>query len=415
MRSVRKPRLLWANCYCLLDTSSGASISVREMLRQLARMGFEVAIIGATIFDSETGMSVLPANWKKRLETVDILVLSDPPLVHKLLMTNSHIRDRMMVFEEAKWYELYLHTLDSFSPDIVWFYGGRPFDYLIADEAKHRGIPVAAYLANGNYTKTRWCRDVDLIVCDSQATAGYYRARNGISPLPVGKFIDPDAVVAQEHVRRNTLFVNPSLEKGAALVVQIAMRLEKQRPDIRFEVVSSRGNWSELVRSISALMGTPRDALENVLLTRHATDMRPVYARARIVLAPSLWWESGSRVLAEAMLNAVPAIVTDRGGNVEMIGGGGVTIALPERFYQKPYMQLLDQALLDHVVGSIIELYDSESTYNGYIERAGAAGKSLHDMASSSQKLLHVMRRLLPSDAIPSGFDVPTASPSDRS
>jgi len=385
------------------------------MLHQLVKMGYDVAIIGATIFDSPTGMSVLPENWKKRLETVDILDLSDPPLVHKLLMTGSHIRDRMTAMEEAKWYEFYVHALDRFKPDIVWFYGGRPFDYLIADEAKHRGVPVAAYLANGNYTKTRWCRDVDLIVCDTQATAGYYRERNGISPVPVGKFIEPESVVAGDHVRRNTLFVNPSLEKGAALVVQIALLLEKLRPDIQFEVVASRGNWPELVRSISALMGTPRDALENVLLTRHVTDMRPVYARARIVLAPSLWWESGSRVLAEAMLNAIPAIVTDRGGNGEMIGGGGVTIALPDRFYQKPYTQLLDQALLDHFAGYIIEFYDSESSYNEYIERAREAGKSLHNMESSSQKLFDALSRLLSSDAFHSGFCVPSALTSERS
>ena len=31
-----KPRFLWANVYCLLDSSSGASLLVREMLRQLA-------------------------------------------------------------------------------------------------------------------------------------------------------------------------------------------------------------------------------------------------------------------------------------------------------------------------------------------------------------------------------------------
>jgi len=31
-----KPRLLWANVYCLLDSLSGASMLVREILRQLA-------------------------------------------------------------------------------------------------------------------------------------------------------------------------------------------------------------------------------------------------------------------------------------------------------------------------------------------------------------------------------------------
>jgi len=54
-----KPRILWANAYCLMDTSSGASMSVREILKQLAVRGFDVCILGATNFDSESGSKVL--------------------------------------------------------------------------------------------------------------------------------------------------------------------------------------------------------------------------------------------------------------------------------------------------------------------------------------------------------------------
>ena len=117
---------------------------MREMLRQLVCYGYDVEVIGATVFDAEIGMSILPENWKRGLEKTDILELLDTPLVHKLLMTKSHKRDAMTALEEAKWYEFYLHTLDTFQPDLVWFYGGRPLDYLISDEARHRGISVAA-------------------------------------------------------------------------------------------------------------------------------------------------------------------------------------------------------------------------------------------------------------------------------
>lgn len=55
----RKPRLLWANVYCLLDTSSGASMAVREMLLQLARRGYEIAVLGATVFDNPRGITRL--------------------------------------------------------------------------------------------------------------------------------------------------------------------------------------------------------------------------------------------------------------------------------------------------------------------------------------------------------------------
>ena len=371
-------------------------MSVREMLRQLAFCGYEVEVIGATIFDAGSGMSALPEHWKNRLKKTDILELRDTPLVHKLLMTNSHQRDAMTSIEEAKWYEFYLHLLDSFKPDLVWFYGGRPFDYLISDEAKQRGIPVAAYLVNGNYAKTRWCRDVDLIVTDTKATAEYYYCKNGLTLTPVGKFIDPVAVVASEHSRQNILFVNPSLEKGAAIVVQIAMELEKQRTDIQFEVVESRGNWCDLVQYISSRMDSPREHLNNVLVTKHARDMRPVYSRARILLAPSLWWESGSRVLAEAMLNAIPSIVTDNGGNAEMIGEGGITIALPARYHEKPYAELLTPELLDQFVRHIVQLYDNEPLYIDYTDRARAAGVTLHKMDNSARKLIEALDGLIP-------------------
>ena len=390
----RQPRLLWANVYCLLDSSSGASMSVREMLRQLVGNGYEVEVIGATIFDAESGMSALPQEWKKRLATTDILELNDSPLRHKLLMTNSYQRDAMTALEEAKWYEFYLYTLDTFKPDVVWFYGGRPFDYLISDEAKQRGIPVAAYLVNGNYTKTRWCRDVNCIITDTRATADYYHRKKGLTLTPVGKFIDPARVVAAELLRRNILFVNPTLEKGAALVIQIAMQLERQRPDIQFEVVESRGNWRGLVEYVSARIGTPRTSLSNVRVMQHCLDMRPLYSRARILLAPSLWWESGSRVLAEAMLNAIPALVTDNGGNREMVAEGGIAIALPANYHVKPYTELLTSELLERFVMEIICCYDDEQFYQTLVTQAHMVGEQRHAMASSARKLVEAFNQL---------------------
>ncbi|WP_280565432.1 hypothetical protein, partial [Chromohalobacter sp. 48-RD10] len=59
----RKPRILWANPYCLLDTSSGASMSIREMLRQLAERGYDIGVVGATSFDAPKGTHRLTRIW----------------------------------------------------------------------------------------------------------------------------------------------------------------------------------------------------------------------------------------------------------------------------------------------------------------------------------------------------------------
>jgi glycosyltransferase involved in cell wall biosynthesis len=381
-------RVLWANVYCLLDTSSGASMSVREMLRQLAFSGYEVEVLGATVFDSASGMSRLPADWAGRLEKTDILDVADGPLKHRLLMTRSFMRDSMTALEEAKWYEFYLDTIDRYKPDLVWFYGGRPFDWLIPDEARARGIRTAAYLVNGNYTKTRWCRDVEIIITDSTSTASYYHRKNGLHLIPVGKFIDPVTVVASEHTRKHILFVNPSLEKGAAIVIQLALALEKVRPDIRFEVVESRGNWRQLVQVVCRALNLPEKQPENVVVTQNTTDMRPVYGRARVVLAPSLWWESGSRVLAEAMLNGIPAIVTDIGGNAEMIGDGGIKVNLPETCYRKPYTELLLPVHIALFTEHIVRFYNDENFYSDYVDRARHAGETLHNLGRNTRRLV---------------------------
>jgi glycosyltransferase involved in cell wall biosynthesis len=391
---VHKPRILWANTFCLLDTSSGASISAREMLRQLAFHGYDVCIVGATIFDSEKGISRFPENWKSMVsEKNNILQVHDAPLEHKLFATKSTRRSEMTAKEADLWFSLYVQTLDAFKPDLVFFYGGQTLDLLIPDEARQRNIPSAAYLVNGNYNGARWYRDVTLIITDSQATADFYERQDGIKPVPVGTFIEPSTVTAIEQTRKNLLFINPSLEKGASIVIQLAMLLEKKRPDIQFEVVESRGNWQALVKLITSQSGdAPREELSNVIVTPNTNDMRPIYGRARLILAPSLWWESGSRVLAEAMLNAIPAIVTDRGGSPEMIGIGGMKIQLPDVCHEKPYTAFPKPELLQPLVERIIQLYDDERFYNDYVIRAKHVGETLHNMANSTQRLIQAFK-----------------------
>lgn len=392
---LRKPRILWASLSALVDTSSGAAISVREMLRQLAFNGYEVAVVGATIFDSEQGLSRLPEHWKSLLDTGDYFTVTDDPLLHHLLQTKSTKLSEMTLRESGKWMALYQKMLDSFKPDLLYFYGGMAIELLISDEARQRGIPVAMYLANGSYDGSRWCRDVDLVVTNSEATATYYRRTFAIESAMVGRFVNPSTVIAAQHQRTNLLFVNPSLEKGAAIVIRLAMALEKRRPDILFEVVESRGAWPALVSKVTSMLGEGREQLDNVLVTPNTTDMRPVYGRARLLLAPSLWWESSGRVAVEAMMNGIPALVTDRGGLPEMVGGGGIRIQLPEKFYEKPWNRLPRGEVLEPLVETIIRLHDDEVYYNSFVSKALQVAETLHHIGASTERLMQAFEPLI--------------------
>nr|WP_298968090.1 glycosyltransferase family 4 protein [uncultured Halomonas sp.] len=391
----RKPRLLWANLFCLLDTSSGASMSVRQMLLQLVKSGYEVEVLGATVFDDTKGMGTLKAQFPQLENHLHQLIeAEDSALLHQLVVTYSTKRNHVTAHEEDLWYLQYCYLLDNFKPDIVWLYGGQTHDFLIADEARVRGIPTAFYLANGNYKAARWCRDIDLILTDSQATADMYRERIGFVPQPVGKFIDPDVFVADHHERQRLLFVNPNWAKGASAVVQLALKLEQERPDITLEVVEARADWSAVLQEATQLLGEPRDRLSNVVVTGNTSDMRPVYERARVLLAPSLWWESGARVLAEAMLNGIPAIVSNHGGSAGLIEDGGIVLDFPNACHEPPYKHLLSDEELQPLYDAVISFYDDESLYQSYVERAKKVGAQKHHIEKTTERLLTALSPL---------------------
>ncbi len=389
----RKPRILWANVHCLLDSSSGASISARAMLKQLALKGYEIQIVSAGVFDSPKGISKLQDQWSElKAKVGEVIKINDESLTHHLLMTQNTQRDLMTSHEETLWFNLYSHMLDTFRPDLVFYYGGQASDFHVATEARNRAIPVMFYLVNGNYGGYRWCQDVDLIITDSQATAHMYRENGDYTVYPVGTFIEPHTVVSTEHSRERVLFINPSLEKGAGIVIQLAILLAEQRPDIQFEVVESRGNWGELVKLVSQnAMGKLQDKLTNVIVTPNTSDMRPIYGRARMLLAPSLWWESGARVLAEAMLNGIPAIVTDFGGSPEMIQDGGIKLALPSECHTKPFINLPKAELLQPLIDRVIRLYDDPDYYVSLCAKASRVGQTTHSLERNTERLIQAI------------------------
>lgn len=403
----RKPRILWANLYCLLDTSSGASITVRQMLKQLTKAGYEVEVLGATVFDHPQGTQLFQSMSKVVEESGKLVKIKDDSLTHQLIVTKNTYRSNISATDEDNWHRQYIYLLDSFKPDIVWFYGGQPLELLIADEARARGVPSAFYLANGNYKSPRWCRDVDLILCDSQATSKMYRETVGFVATPLGKFIDSQEFIAEQHERKRLLFVNPSFEKGASIVIQLALQLENTRPDIEIEVVEARADWQQVLCITTRNLGKERSSLSNVIVTPNTSDMRKPYSRARMLLAPSLWWESSGRVLAEAMLNGIPAIITNRGGMPEMIDDAGIKLDLPETCYEQPYQHLLSEQELAPLVEAVTAFYDSEVHYQTYVARAERVGREKHHISVSTKRLTQALAPLVAQKAGNKDFRVP--------
>lgn len=392
----RQPRVLWASTSCLLDISGGALRSIRQILKELASNSHEAAILGATIFTVPEASKAIKNAYNQCISNNESsLILEDEPLIHHLLITRSLKIGDFCSDEQVEWFTLYIEALEDFRPDIVFFDGGFPFDYLIPTEARIRGIPTASYVTHTTFTGTRWCGDVDIIITDSHATARLYEKRSGLRPIPVGKFIDPNGVIAETNSRKRITFVNPSLHKGVTITAMLAVLLERRRPDIVFEIVGSVENWRTTVASITASLGSERRSLSNAIETPFTDDMRAVYAHSRILLAPSLGYESSGRVLAEAMLNGIPTLSTDSGGMLEMIGDGGIVLDLPDRLMERPYNNVPTPRELASTIAHIERLYDDDTFYADLSRKAYEVGRTRHSIAASTQRLIDAFRPLI--------------------
>lgn len=64
----------------------------------------------------------------------------------------------------------------------------------------------------------------------------------------------------------------------------------------------------------------------NIRINPPTNDMRPLYARARLLLAPSTVEEAWGRVATEAHINGIPVLASTQGGLPEAVGPGGLLL-----------------------------------------------------------------------------------------
>jgi glycosyltransferase involved in cell wall biosynthesis len=100
--------------------------------------------------------------------------------------------------------------------------------------------------------------------------------------------------------------------------------------------------------------------------------MAAVYSRAKILLAPSLWWEAYGRVISEAAINKIPAVVTNRGGLPEAAGRTGFIIDMPQELYKAPYNRLPSAEKIREFINTIIKLEDDPVTYKSITDTIDA-------------------------------------------
>lgn len=344
-----RPSILFAAPMNILDITSGAALSMRTLLSSLASRGFRCVALQAQLFDSvQGGEHVSQAADDESVKDKAILRSMVLGVEHLIVRTKARRRPDMTSGEEEIFLRRFHEELAYRRPDMIILWGGLLLEMTIMREARMANIPVVFYLVNAGYKYKETFQDVSVIITDTKATAQLYRERHGFACNAVGKFIDPALNKAAQRRPEFITFINPSFEKGVNVFMPLAKLAAQEAPGIKFLVVQSRGRWGT---AMQVLKYQPSD-FPNVRVIGHQKNMKPVYEATRALLLPSVWHESGARVIAEAMINGIPVLASRTGGSEELVGQGGMIFDLPENVREqrdKPAPEEVIRPWLDEI------------------------------------------------------------------
>jgi glycosyltransferase involved in cell wall biosynthesis len=267
--------------------------------------------------------------------------------------------------------------LHGFRPDILLCYGGSPGDVHRYARAKRQGVKLVFALHNEGYLSgADFFLLMDAVLTPSQHLTNRYRAELGIESTPLPIPLEPEDVLAENREPIFATMINPSPEKGLMFAARLAEELSLRRPDLAMLFIESRGSAGRLVQA-GLLGGFDLRRHENLMLSPPMSQPKEIYAATRVLLAPSLWQEPAGRVAAEALLNGIPPLVSDRGGLAEVRNGAGFTLPIPPEF--TPRLALpVDPEAVTPWIDLIARLEDDEAFYQEQSGRARQAGQLYH-------------------------------------
>ena len=152
-----------------------------------------------------------------------------------------------------------------------------------------------------------------------------YREKIGLISAGIPSPIDWSEVLAPAESRSFVTFVNPSPHKGSLVFARLADMLGSRRPDIPIVVVQSATDAG----SLNAIPGLDFAKYPHIMAAPPLPRPADFFALTKILLVPSLFPEPFGRVAAEALVNGIPPLVSDRGGLPETVADAGRVLPLP--------------------------------------------------------------------------------------
>jgi glycosyltransferase involved in cell wall biosynthesis len=372
----RMPRLLYCSYHSYFDPSSGAALATRDLFELLAARGWECQVLcgSRTDFEEEPSFPRIFAQegiayevrystrepapflvFKCRPSGVRATVFT-VPTCHRYAPPSPPQREPTPA-QGLAFLALYDRLLERSRPDLLLTYGGDWLAREVIARAKRAGVRVVFALHNFAYNDRDFFRPVDAVLVPSEFAREYYGRTLGLACTAIPGPWNWSKVRCPEITGRYVTFVNPQPHKGVFLFARIAHELWRRRPDISLLVVEGRAKASWLARTGLDLRG-----VRNLFFMANTPDPRDFYRVSRLVLMPSLWNESFSRVATEALINGIPVLASRRGGLPETLARAGCLFDVPAQ-YTPESRSVPDAAEIAPWVETIIRLWDDESLY----------------------------------------------------
>ncbi|MGL4237185.1 glycosyltransferase [Tabrizicola sp.] len=182
------------------------------------------------------------------------------------------------------------------------------------------GVPLVIYLRNVEFDELGGDpRDLPnaRFIANSSFTARRYAEAFGIDTTVIPPIIDRSLYETKPEGNFVT-FIGPVPAKGLDRAIEIATAC----PEIPFLFVES---WLLSPEQRDDLHRRIAD-LPNIRFEHRTPDMKALFRRTRLLLAPSRWEEAWGRVASEAHCSGIPVVGSSRGGLAEAIGTGGTVL-----------------------------------------------------------------------------------------
>jgi hypothetical protein len=379
-------RFLLVNNHCISDPTAGVTQSLRTIIEWLAAAGHDCRVLTTSRFESAVTFTV-----DQHLAGLGVRAAGQPVVRYDvgevpvtLVRTRHHDEAHVNRTEAERYLALADELLDGFAPDQLIACNGHPMIRETMARARRRGVTTAVTVRGFGYYDPRYFADVEHAFTCSQFLTDHYRDRMALVSTPLEPPIAWEPVVAPLEARACVTFVNPSLHKGLLLFARLADMLGSRRPDIPVVVVQSGHSGGAL----NAIPGLDFRRYPQIMAAPPVPRPADYFALTRLLLVPSLWEEPFGRVAAEAMINGIPPLVSNRGslphvvGGDASAGGGGRVLPVPA-WMTGTTTAVPAEAEVEPWFDAVCDLWDSAERYDALASRARQIAEARYSEAAS--------------------------------